>query len=172
MLTFAVQVACLLVPLLVRILGVDPVIHISAVHLVLLCTQAAFVVVIVNLVVVFVVLVKVVDQLTVMHTEMKVVFVLHEVEPLDEKRDSLDVVVNSSLMVGLVICSSAGSLVKMGICTSVRNSLMSSFVEGLGDSFVIGDTSAGKLMMVGMVLVNGLALMVEENDGQEVGMWQ
>ena len=125
-----------------------------------------------NLVVVFVVLVKVVDQLTVMHTEMKVVFVLHEVEPLDEKRDSLDVVVNSSLLVGLVICSSAGNLVKMGICTSVRNSLMSSFVEGLGDSFVIGDTNAGKLMMVGKVLVNGLALMVEENDGQEVGMWQ
>ena len=50
--------------------------------------------------------------------------------------------------------------------------MISSFVEGLGDSFVIGDTSAGKLMMVGMVLVNGLALMVEESDGQEVGMWQ
>ena len=138
---------------------------------------------------VFVVLVKVVDQLTVMHTAMKVVFVLHEVEPLDEKRDTLDVVVCSlmgsrvrgllvsslvkgSLIGGLVIYSLTGSLVKMDICTSVRKSLISSFVEGLGDSFVIGDTSAGKLMMVGMILVNGLALMVEESDGQEVGMWQ
>ena len=84
--------------------------------------------------------------------------------------------VKGSLIGGLVIYSLTGNLVKMGICTSVRNSLMSSFVEGLGDSYVIGDTSAGKLMMVGMVLVNGLALMVEETqesqDGQEVGMWQ
>ena len=82
--------------------------------------------------------------------------------------------VKGSLIGGLVIYSLTGSLVKKCICTSVRKSLISSFLDS--DSYVIGDTNAGKLMMVGMVLVNGLALMVEETqesqDGQEVGMWQ
>ena len=41
--------------------------HTNAVHLVPVCMQAAFVVVIVNLVVVLAALVKVVDQLTVLH---------------------------------------------------------------------------------------------------------
>ena len=111
------------------------------------------------------------------------VLVLHDAEPLDEKTDTLDVVVNKgslmgglvrgslmsspvkrSLMGGLVKGSLTGSLVKMGICTYVRDSLMSSLVGGLGDSFVMGDTSAGELMNVTPV--------VDEGDVQEVDVWQ
>lgn len=72
--------------------------------------------------------------------------------------------VKGSLMEGLVICSSTGSLVKMGICTSVRSLLMSSLVGAPGDFFVMGDTSAGKMMNVTPV--------VEEVDVQEVDVWQ
>ena len=76
----------------------------------------------------------------------------------------LSSLVKDSLMGGLVICSSTGSLVKMGICTSVRNSLMSSLVGAPGDFFVMGDTSAGKMMNVTPV--------VDEGDVQEVDVWQ
>ena len=72
--------------------------------------------------------------------------------------------VKGSSMGGLVICSSTGSLVKMGICTSVRNSLMGSLVGAPGDFFVMGDTSAGKMMNVTPV--------VEEVDVQEVDVWE
>ena len=60
--------------------------------------------------------------------------------------------------------SLTGSLVKMGICTSVKDSLMSSLVECLGDCFVMGDTSAGELMNVTPV--------VDEGNVQEVDVWQ
>ena len=55
--------------------------------------------------------------------------------------------VKGSLMEGLVVCSSTGSLVKMGIRTSVRSLLMSSLVGAPDDCFVMGDNSAGKKMM-------------------------
>ena len=91
---------------MVPVLDVDPVIHTLTVHLVPLCTQAAFVVVIVSLGVVFVVLVKVVDQLTVLvDTEdgQQVVFVLHKAEPLDEKTDTLDFVVDQGSLKGALV---------------------------------------------------------------------
>ena len=145
---------------------VVPANHTFAVHSVPVCTQAAAV--IVGSVVVLVVLVKLVDQLTVVvDTEdgQQVVLVLHEAEPLDEKIETLDVVVNKdSLMGSLAKGLLTSSLVKTGI--PVRDSLMGSLVGGPGDSCVMDNTSAVHLV----VHVNYVASMMEEGNAREVGM--
>ena len=130
---------------------VVPVNHTSAVLLVPVHTQA--VAVIVGSVVVLAVLVKAVNQLTVLvDTEdgQQIVLVLHEAEPLDEKTDTLDVVVNKY--------SLTGSLVK--------DLLSGSLVGSPIDSLVMHNTGAVHLM----VHVNYVASIVEEGNAWEVGV--
>ena len=130
------------------VLDVDPVHvgHASAVQPVPVCIQAD---VIVGYVVMLAVLVKVVNQLVDTENEQQVVFVFPDVDSLDEKADTLDVVVNESPLMSIL--ERTGSLVRgilagtLAVCSLMGNpvtpvkGLSMAVMGSLMDSLVVRD---------------------------------